>query len=97
MWQELVDQKEKWIGGTLKDFCSPSDRRILKPELIGEETLIVDFVLTETDFTVKGQDFDCGGSRECLGVTHVTEFGPVPPGTLIILGYGGHEFHITRK
>jgi len=97
MWQELVDQKDKWIGGTLKDFCSPSDRRIVKPELIGAETTIVDLVLTETVFYVYGEDFDCSGNRDDLGLTHVTEFGPVPPGTLIILGYGGHEFHITHE
>lgn len=96
MWQELVDQKDKWIGGTLKEFGDSTDRRIMKPELIGIETIIVDFVLTDDRFEVVGEDFSCCGARDYLGITGQPRF-PVNGEGLAISGYGGWEFHITRK
>ena len=89
MWQDLVDQEEKWLGGTLIDFGDEFDRRVFGP--VSESTPIVGFELTDTHFHVLGKDFDCGGSRGCVGRTS-----EVVDNGLALRGYGGHKFHIVQ-
>jgi len=96
MWQELVDKKDQWVGGKLKDFGDTIDRALVKPELIGMETTIVDFRLTDKWFEVIGEDFNCGGSRDHIGITGSPKF-PIEGSGLAIAGYAGHEFHITMN
>jgi len=89
MWQDLVDKEEKYIGGKLIEY----------PDSIGkalgykiEETTITGFSLTDEWFEVKGKDFNCGGSREHLGVmNNQKEKG------LVISGFGGQLFQIIEK
>lgn len=91
MWRNLVDQKDKWIGGKLIDHGDKMDRAMLKPEALDAETVIVDFKLTNDWFGVVGVDFECGGSRECVGiVSEKVENG------LALCGYGGHRFDIVK-
>lgn len=96
MWQDLVDQKDKWIGGKLIDHGDSMDRRLLAIGIsqhtkFPAETTIVDFNLTDEWFSVVGEDFECGGSRECVGIgSDKVENG------LALCGYGGHRFDIVK-
>lgn len=91
MWQELVDQKDKWIGGKLIEHGDPMDRAMMKEGTFPMETTIVDFNLTDEWFGVVGEDFECGGSRECVGIS-----GTRVENGLALYGYGGHRFDIVK-
>lgn len=94
MWQELVAQKDKWVGGRLIDYGDSMDRRMFASELPAE-TKIVDMKLTNEYFEVNGEKFSCGGARSILGITAHSQF-EVPEGGLAFSGYGGHEWHIVK-
>ncbi len=89
MWQDIIDQKEKWIGGKLVDEGDFMDRADPKTPGLPMETEIVGFELTDEYFEVKGRDFNCGGTRDILGISpeHVDN-------GLVLRGYGGHIFSI---
>lgn len=93
MWEALIRQKNEWIGGELRDYGDPQDRRFSrdKPPWI---TRITDIELDGNVLTIHGEDFDCGGALDVLGVTGMPEF-PCENG-LPFRGYGGHEFHIVK-
>jgi hypothetical protein len=93
MWQQLVDQKEQWIGGKLIEYGDSMDRNLLKLKPI--ETELLDITLDEERIMFIGKDFQCGGSREYMGISGSPQFS-VPANGLAIEGYGGHEFHITK-
>jgi hypothetical protein len=92
MWQQLVDQKDEWIGGRLIDYGDEIDRALFDYPL---ETVIVDIELTERTFHVIGEEFTCGGGRQYVGIMARPEF-EVPENGLAITGYGGHEWHIVK-
>jgi len=91
MWQELIDQKAKWIGGKLIDYGDSIDRIILREDEFPLETKILGFELNENWFGVIGKDFKCGGSRKhvCITDDHVEN-------GLAIVGYEVHRFNIVR-
>lgn len=93
MWQGIVDQKDKWIGGRLIDHGDPIDRVLFAKDgdFTPLETTIVDIKLTDEWFGVVGKDFECGGSREFVGLTNVR----VENG-LAFIGYGGHRWDIVQ-
>lgn len=89
MWKDLMDQENKYIGGKLIEF---PDRINSAMGYKKEETTIIGFSLTDEWFEVKGKDFNCGGSREYLGITNnQKEKG------LVLTGYGGFAFQIIEK
>jgi len=91
MWQDIVDQVDKWIGGKLIDHGDSMDRLLLKEGLLPAETIITGFSLTEEFFTVNGETFDCGGSRDIVGIC-----GEHVENGLALRGYGGHRFDIVK-
>lgn len=90
MWQQLIDKKAEWIGGTLTDFGDSMDRQMFGGD--PHKTEITDFELTDKWFGVKGKEFDCGGSREFVGITGEKRDGI----DLLFSGYGAHEWGITK-
>lgn len=90
MWNELIAQKEKWIGGRLVD--SDSDM----PDLM--ETVLLDIRWEdhgggpESFIEFVGQDFTCGGDRESVGLSPHS-----PPGSLRFSGPYGLEFTVYPK
>jgi hypothetical protein len=95
MWKELIEHKEKWIGGLLIDYGDSMDKQMTKKEKIPAKTIITDMVLTDDTFKVVGVDFTCMGSREHLGMTDNPQF-ELPEGGLAFKGYDGHEWHIIK-
>lgn len=95
----LVAQKESYIGGKLKDYGDPMDRRFVESDIyLGPfpmKTTITDMTLERNTFMVVGEDFRCGGALEYLHITHNPQF-EVGTG-IAFLGYGGHEWHIHPK
>jgi len=91
MWQDLIDQKEQWIGGKLIDHGDAMDKALMGDQYEPMETEIVDFELTEQWFGVKGKEFDCGGSRAVVGIC-----GEHVENGLAIHGYGGHRWDIVK-
>ena len=91
MWQDLIDQKDKWIGGQLIDHGDSMDRSLLKPELLPAITTITGMELTDDSFRILGEEFNCGGSRQYIGLTSE----PVENG-LAFSGYGGHRWDIVK-
>ena len=91
MWQDLVDQEDKWIGGKLIDHGDFEDRAEPKTAGLPAQTVITGFKLTDDYFEVEGEDFNCGGSRSILGISpeHLKN-------GLVLKGYGGHVFCIVR-
>lgn len=57
MWEELVRQKDKWIGGVMTDFGYSSDRARGDVPEGGIETEITDIQITENQLTFVGKDF----------------------------------------
>lgn len=95
MWDDLVKQKEKWIGGKLMDYGDSMDRRLFKEGTFPSETTIVDIELTDEQISIKGEGFSSGGSRKYIGIVGSSQFG-YPKNGLVFNGYGGHEFHIIK-
>jgi hypothetical protein len=95
MWDDLVKQKEKWIGGKLVDYGDSMDRRLLKEDAFPVETIVVDIEVTDEQIRIVGEDFSSGGSRKYIGITGSSQFG-YPENGLVFRGYGGHEFHIIK-
>lgn len=93
MWQDIVDQKERWIGGKLIDYGDHMDRVIFAKngKFTPMETTITGFNLTEKWFGVVGEDFECGGLRDIVGLVNVK----VQNG-LAFVGYGGHRWDIVQ-
>jgi len=99
MWAELVQQKDKWIGGQLIDYGDEMDRRLnvnrMKDGTYPMKTAITDMVLTDEVFEVIGKDFSCMGNRQYLGIEPNPEF-ELPKDGIAFSGYGGHEWHIVK-
>ena len=93
MWQQFLDQKDKWIGGMLQDFGDSMDRRM---GYEGEKATISDITLepngedsaffgVHTDKGLFGFDVSVGG----IG-------GDKEHPWLTFSGYGGHKFRIKK-
>ena len=95
MWQSLIDQKERWIGGRLICYGDSTDRVVFK-DRIPIETEIIDLTLNDESFYVLGKEFRCGGSRKYVGLATQPLF-PVPEGGLAFQSYDSHEFHIVPR
>lgn len=90
LWEQIVARKAEWIGGTLVDEGDGSDRAPGEPPA---RTTITDMVLTENQFSVKGEDWSCSGHLEVLGIQG-TMIAP-EPGAIVFYGYGGHTWYIV--
>jgi len=97
LWNQFIDQKEKWIGGVLEDFGDSMDRAMFNLDKSDLTTEITDITLVPngTDsafFSIEGKDFGCGFDVQYGGIP-----GSQEPGWLTFSGYGGHKFRIKEK
>lgn len=90
LWQQFVDRKNEFIGGTLQDMDQswPSDGS-------NPKTIIEDIVLRPNGkewafFEVIGKDFGCGF---CVTVGGVV---PGEDGWITFMGYQGHTWRIKE-
>ena len=86
MWGQFVENKQKWIGGTLEDHDMG----------ICVKTKITNITLTPNGddsafFSVDGEDFNCGFDVRYGGI-QVGE-----KGWLTFRGYGGHSWRIKAS
>ena len=76
MWEQFVEKKKEWIGGTLEDSGDSIDQTLFGG--LKARTEIVDIVLKENGkesawFEVVGKDFSCGGDVGHLGIIDIKE------------------------
>ncbi len=95
LWQQFIDNKGKWIGGSLEDEGDSFDRQFLGAEMA--RTMIKDITLVSNGkesayFSIEGNDFNCGFDVSCGGIS-----GQQKKGWLTFSGYGGHTFRIKEK
>lgn len=93
LWSQFIEKKEKWIGGTLKDFGDSMDRSM---GYEGGTTIIKDIELvpngkTSAYFRIIGKDFNCGFDVQHGGISSEGE-----EGWLTFSGYGGHKFAVKE-
>lgn len=92
LWNQFVEQKNKFIGGILQDFGDSMDQ-YMGCEMA--ETEIINIILRENGridawFEITGKDFNCGFSTEVGGITGGED------GWLTFSGYGDHSFRIKQ-
>lgn len=90
LWGQLVENKDKYIGGTLEDFGDGFDSMMGMPP---GSTKITDITLKPNGddsafFEIVGEDFGCGFDVAHGGI------GGGESGWLTFHGYGGHKFRI---
>lgn len=85
LWQQFVDRKDEWIGGTLTDPPGEDPTLITDVELKANGT-------DSAMFSFLGTDYDCGFDVGFGGVTgdHVEN------GLMFIRSFGG-KFSATKK
>ena len=96
MWQQFVQKKQEWIGGTLQDFGDSMDKSL---GITGEEpmsTKITDIKLspnglTSAFFEVEGEHFGCGFSTGIGGIGGTQE-----KPWITFSGYMGHKWRIKK-
>lgn len=93
LWSQFVEEKEKWIDGTLQDFGDGLDYHMGCGKM---ETKITDIQLLPNGddsamFEISGKDFSCGFDVGHGGITAGED------GWLTFNGYGGHEWRIKQK
>ncbi len=89
MWQDLVEQKEKWIGGKIINHGDFGDAFFDRP--MPQETEIADFKLTDETIEFIGVDWPIKYNREYIGISPIR----VENG-LAFSGYGGHRIDIVK-
>lgn len=95
LWNQFVDGKEKWIGGTLQDFGDSMD--IAMDLIDGSGTTIINDITLRPNgddsafFSVDGEEFGCGFDVSCGGIAGGEE------GWTTFSGYGGHTWRIKRE
>lgn len=97
LWQQFVQRKQEWIGGTLREQGDSGIMSCAGPEDGATEILDIELRPNGTDsatFHVIGKDFTCGSDIGCLGIIGRHGF---PEGFLVFSGYGGHTWGIRRK
>ena len=97
LWSQFIEQKDKWIGGTLVDFGDSMDVRLGMIDKLGMKTKIVDITLLPNGidsayFSIEGEGFGCGFDVHYGGIS-----GEQQEGWLTFRGYGGHKFMIKEK
>ena len=91
MWSRFVEEKAKWIGGTLEEV-----RECMGPAHNERpSTRIVDITLTPNGvdsamFSVVGEEWDCASDVQFLSVDPAA----CEDGWLGFGGYGGHMWRI---
>jgi len=91
MWQELINLKDKWIGGKLIDYGDPIDKALMGDKYKPMETEIVDLKLTDETIEFIGKDFPVIYNRKYIGLVAIhVENG------LAFSGYGGHRIDIVK-
>ena len=91
-WNQFVQKKKEFIGGTLQDFGDSMDRRMGCGKM---ETAITDIKLCPNGddsafFEICGKDFGCGFDVKVGGICAGED------GWLTFSGYGGHKFRIKK-
>jgi hypothetical protein len=71
LWSQFIEQKQKWIGGTLVETGDKMLSRLIGTKPM--QTRIIDIVLREngTDsawFEIVGKDFSCGSDVHHLSI-----------------------------
>jgi len=90
--QWIIDQKDKYIGGTLQDSGDRLDREI--SDELPARTEIVNITCVENYFMVYGKDFDCGCHTDHLSTQHGMLW---PDHGVGLYGYRNHRFTIVQK
>ncbi|MFH1969210.1 MAG: hypothetical protein ABIJ53_02700 [Verrucomicrobiota bacterium] len=92
IWEQFVESKKEWIGGTLTDFGDGDP--FVDQSFYPDKTEIMDIELTnnETFFRVVGKEWGCGFNVEYGGIYD----SPAVPDTIRFQGYGGHVWQITK-
>ena len=99
LWQQFVDKKDKWIGGTLTDYGDSMDRSMGISSPKGNNTIITDIKLlpngTESAwFEITGDKFSCGFDVGHGGISGDQK--DSNKGNITFAGYGGHTFIIKK-
>lgn len=89
LWSQFVENKQRWIGGTLFDTEYPED---------GLKTEIIDVVLRPSDgdsalFEFIGKDFTCGFDVRHGGIGGI----PIEEGWLPFSGPYGLSFQVKER
>lgn len=86
LWQQFVDKKDRFIGGTLEDhdmgMTASTTVTDVRLEPNGEDSAC---------FEIDGEDFGCGFDVRYGGI------GTGEPGWLTFHGYGSHWFRVKTK
>lgn len=90
--QWILDEKDKYIGGTLQDVGNRLDREI--SDDVPARTEIVNITCVESYFMVYGKEFDCGCHTDHLSTQHGMLW---PDHGVALYGYGNHKFTIVQK
>ena len=80
IWEQLVDQKEEWIGGTLTEYADTMNILFINYIHFGctpiIKTVIKDIVFQENGdfgdlrwFEIVGEDFSCGFDTSVAGIS----------------------------
>jgi len=94
MWQQFVQRKREWIGGTLIEQGDSliSAEHASKTEI--EDITLEPNGIDSAAFSVIGKNFTCAGDVSNLGIVGWRPFGP---DFLTFQGYAGHTWGIKRK
>lgn len=92
LWSQFVEQKERWIGGTLEDSGDNTDRAVGVPPM---STVITSITLKPNGnesafFSVNGVTFNCGFDVGYGGITSGES------GWITFSGYAGHRWRIKE-
>jgi hypothetical protein len=95
LWSQFVEQKERWIGGILKDSGDSIDNAL---GYSGDQTEIVDIKLEPNGddsafFTVEGKDFECGFDVQHGGISGKQN----DKNAITFSGYMGHTWSIQER
>lgn len=97
IWEQMVDQQAKWIGGTLVDDGDSMDRRLGMVPDGGMVTTITGMEFKPCGdnammFSVIGADFTCGFNTQYGGI----DGSRCVDGRMAFSGYGGHTWYIKE-
>lgn len=71
LWDQIEEDQDKYIGGTLKFLGSHNDRFMAIPN-IEKSTEIIGFENTEIHFFIVGKEFKSGGAKKSMYQKHNT-------------------------
>jgi len=88
LWQQFVDNKAQYIGGTLRDYDYEDD--VLTTEIT--DITLEPNGIDSACFSVNGKDFGCGFDVSIGGLSNSDRFGK---NTIAFRGFHGHTWTIT--